>query len=68
MSISVEKEQLKEIIKESVSEVFEENRALFAHIIEEAIEDTFFMESMIDGESTDLVSRDVIFGLLENES
>ncbi|HAV14366.1 MAG TPA: hypothetical protein DCX06_12870 [Opitutae bacterium] len=67
MSISVEREELKGIIKESVSELFEQNRELFAGIIEEVIEDKLFMDAMKAGESSELVSRDVIFAALKNE-
>ncbi len=67
MSISVEREELKGIIKESVSELFEQNRELFAGIIEEVIEDNLFMDSMKAGESSDLVSRDAIFAALKSE-
>jgi len=67
MSISVEREELKGIIKESVSELFEQNRELFAGIIEEVIEDKLFMDSMKAGESSELVSRDAIFAALKNE-
>lgn len=67
MSISVEREELKSIIKESVSELFEQNRELFAGIIEEAIEDKLFMDAMKTGESSELVSRDTIFAALKNE-
>lgn len=68
MSISVEREELKGIIKESVSELFEQNREIFAGIIEEVIEDKLFMDTMKAGESSELVSRDTIFAALENES
>ena len=61
MSISVEKEELKDIIKESITEIFEQNRDIFAHIIEEVIEDKLFMGALMSGESTELVSRDSIF-------
>ena len=67
MSVSVEKEDLKKLIKESVVEVFEQNRSLFAHIIEEVIEDKALMEAMTEGENTDLVSRDAIFDVLGSE-
>ncbi len=67
MSISVEKEELKGIIKESVSELFEQNRELFAGIIEEVIEDKLFMDAMKAGESSDLVSRDAIFAAFKHE-
>ena len=67
MSISVEREELKGIIKESVSELFEQNRELFVGIIEEVIEDKLFMDAMKAGESSELVSRDAVFAALKNE-
>jgi hypothetical protein len=66
MSISLEREELKGIIKESVSELFEQNRELFAGIIEEVIEDKLFMDAMKAGESSELVSRDAVFAALRN--
>ncbi|MFT5837352.1 MAG: hypothetical protein ACI9ZV_000857 [Candidatus Azotimanducaceae bacterium] len=68
MSISIEREELKGLIKESVSELFEQNREVFASIIEEVIEDKLFMEALRNGESSDLVSRDAIFAALKNGS
>jgi|GEM_PF-1534953 len=68
MNIPLEKEELKGMIKESVSEIFEQNREFFAGIIEEVIEDKLFMDSMKSGESSKLVSRNAIFAALENES
>ena len=67
MSISVEREELKGIIKESVSELFEQNREVFAGIIEEVIEDKLFMDAMKVGESSELVSREEVFAVLDNE-
>ena len=66
MSISVEREELKGIIQESVFELFEQNRELFAGIIEEVIEDKLFMDAMKAGESSELVSRDAVFAALRN--
>ena len=66
MSISLEREELKGIIKESVSELFEQNRELFAGIIEEVIEDKLFMDAMKAGESSEMVSRDAVFAALRN--
>ena len=68
MSISVEKEELKDIIKESVSEIFEQNRDLFANIIEEVIEEKLFLGALKGGESSELVSREAIFSALDDES
>jgi len=66
MSISLEREELKGIIKESVSELFEQNRELFADVIEEVIEDKLFMDAMKAGELSELVSRDAVFAALKN--
>ena len=66
MQISVEKEELKGIIKESVSELFDQNREFFVGIIEEVIEAKLFMDAMKAGESSELVSREEVFAALEN--
>ena len=68
MNSFVEKEELKGIIKESVSELFEQNREFFVGIIEEVIEDKLFMDEMKSGESSDLVSREEVFAVLGDES
>ncbi|MCH8476115.1 MAG: hypothetical protein LAT55_12915 [Opitutales bacterium] len=68
MSLVSDRDELKSIIKESFSEILEQNRDLFAQIIEEAIEDKLFMEALQAGESTDLVSREAVFEALDNES
>lgn len=67
MSMVVEKEELKAIIKESVAEIFEQNRDFFAHVIEEVVEDKLFMDAILRGESTEIVSPEAIFDVLENE-
>ena len=66
MSISLEREELKGIIKESVSELFEQNREIFAGMIEEVIEDKLFVDAMKAGESSKLVSREAVFAALKN--
>lgn len=64
MSLSVEREELKSIIKESMAEAFEQNRDYFARILDEVIEDKLFMEAIREGEKTELVSRDAVFEAL----
>lgn len=68
MSVSVDKEELKDLIKQSVSELFVENRELFAEIIEEVIEERLFMELVKSGEASEIVPREAIFATLDNES
>ncbi|MGJ3242562.1 MAG: hypothetical protein ACFE0O_06360 [Opitutales bacterium] len=67
MSLPIERDELKQLIKESVSEVFDQNRELFAQVIEEVIEDKKFMEAMKVGESTDLATRAAVFDALNHE-
>ena len=68
MNIQLEQEEMKSLIKESISEAFEQNREYFAQIIEEIIEDKFFLKALKEGEETDFVSRDEIFNALKNET
>jgi len=59
---------MKSLIKESISEAFEQNREYFGQIIEEIIEDKFFLKALKEGEETELVSREEIFNALKNET
>ena len=68
MNTQLEKEQMKSLIKESISEAFEQNREYFGQIIEEIIEDKFFLKALKEGEETELVSREEIFNALKNET
>ena len=68
MNTQIEKEQMKSLIKESISEAFEQNREYFGQIIEEIIEDKFFLKALKEGEETELVSREEIFNALKNET
>jgi len=68
MNTQIEKEQMKSLIKESISEAFEQNREYFGQIIEEIIEDKFFLKVLKEGEETELVSREEIFNALKNET
>ena len=68
MNIQLEQEEMKSLIKESISEAFEQNREYFAQIIEEIIEDKFFLKALKEGEETDFVSRDEIFNAMKNET
>lgn len=67
MSLLTEKEELKALIKESVSELLDQKRDFFAQLIEEVVEDKLFMEALIVGEGSGLVSREAIFDALDHE-
>lgn len=67
MGLVLEREELKALIKESVTEVLAQNRELFAEVVEEVLEDKRFMAALRAGESSDLVEREAIFEALERE-
>lgn len=61
MSITLEKEQLKQLIKESVTEVLEER----IHLLEE-LEDKLLLEAIKAGENTDSVPSKEVFAALHS--
>lgn len=67
MNLSMEREQLKELIKESVSEAFEQNREQFARLIGETLEDNGLAAAIREGETSEIVSRDEVFAALKHE-
>jgi len=66
VNTSLEKEQLKEVIKESLAEVFEQKRDFFVQLFGEVIEDQLFVEAIKDGESSGSVDRDEVFAALRS--
>ena len=56
--------QFKSIIKSALSEVIDENEALIAQILHDAIEDAFVTKAIKVGRRTKKVTRDKIFQTL----
>jgi hypothetical protein len=61
----LESEQLKEIFKSAIVELLRENRADVSALLSEIIEDIAMEKAISEGENSELVSRESIFGLLE---
>lgn len=61
MITEIEKTELKAVIKESLSEVFEQNKNYFVEILENVIEDRFFLEAIKAEEDSETASRDEVF-------
>ncbi|MBE9050527.1 hypothetical protein IQ243_08905 [Nostocales cyanobacterium LEGE 11386] len=61
-------EQLKEILKSAIVELIRDNREEVSEFLTEIIEDIAMERAIAEGETTDLVSRDSIFQLLEPKS
>jgi hypothetical protein len=67
MEAQINQAQLKELLEAAIVEVLEERRDLISDLIEEALEDLALARAIEEGESTDIVSRDEVFKLLEGQ-
>lgn len=63
--ITLNPEQLKEILKSAIIELLRENRGEVLDLLSEIIEDIAMEQAIIEGETTELVSREAVFQLLE---
>lgn len=68
MELSINQEELKNIIKTALVEVFEERQDLLHDAIEDAIEDVALAHAIEEGEGTELVKREEVFRLLEGKA
>ncbi len=65
MAISTDDEKLKELVKAAVIDVLEERRDFVKDILVEAMEDMALDKAITQGLTSDPISRDEIFELLE---
>ncbi len=63
--ITLNPDQLKEIVKGAIIELLRDSREEFSELLAEVIEDIALERAIVEGESTELVSREAIFKLLE---
>jgi len=63
--ITLNPEQLKEILKSAIVELLRDNREEFSELLAEVIEDIAMERAIEEGKNTEFVSRDTIFQLLE---
>ena len=64
----IESEQLKEIFKSAIVELLRENSSEVSALLTEIIEDIAMEKAIDEGENTELISRESIFGLLERKA
>lgn len=64
---TIDEERLKELLKSALVEVLEEQRNLVQEIVEEAMEDIALSRAIEQGLSSEAISRDEVFAILEGE-
>ena len=64
---SLDENQLKELFKQAMTELFEERRDIFYDLFVEVIEDAGLVNAIREGDSGETVSRETIFRILEGE-
>ena len=65
--ISLDNNKLKELIKTAIVELIQEQKEVFSDLLAEVIEDIALEKAIKEGESTDPVSREAIFKILERQ-
>lgn len=63
--ITLNPDQLKDILKTAIMELIRDNRKEVSEFLAEIIEDVAMEQAIAEGETTELVSRESIFQLLE---
>ena len=63
--ITLNPDQLKDILKSAIVELMRDNRKEVSEFLAEVIEDLAMEQAIAEGETTELVSRESIFRLLE---
>jgi hypothetical protein len=66
--LSVDEKKLKNLLKETLIEVIEQKKDLFHDIVAEAIEDIAITNAIKEGESTESISREEVFSIIEEKS
>ena len=66
--LSVDEKKLKDLLKETLIEVIEQKKDLFHDIVAEAIEDIAITNAIKEGESTESISREEVFSIIEGKS
>lgn len=66
-TITIEEGKLKDLIKTALIDVLETRRDLMREVVEEALEDLAFSRAIEEGMSSETVSRDEVFAVLESK-
>ncbi len=61
-----DEQRLKDLLKSAVAEALEEHREFVRDIVEEALEDVALAHAIEEGLKSETVSRNTVFGILED--
>jgi ribosomal protein S18 acetylase RimI-like enzyme len=65
ITLNLEEQQLKDIFKQALLEIFEERQDLAEALFQETLEDWGLLQAIREGETTDTVTRETVFDVLE---
>jgi signal transduction histidine kinase len=65
MNPATDKEAMKQLFKEALSEALEERRDLLHEVFAEVLEDFALAEAIREGQQSELATRDEVFSILE---
>jgi hypothetical protein len=65
VTISVEEQDFKDLLKQAIIELLEERQDLFQELFTEAIEDLGLINAIKEGETTPTVSKNEVLSILE---
>ena len=68
MTLTIDEQNMKRLLKEALLELFEERQELFYELVSEVIEDAGLIQAIKEGEDTEYVSRDEVFAILDDDS
>ena len=63
--VSFDEERVKELFKQALRELLQEQRELLYDVFTEALEDMALVNAIQEGEAEDSISRDEVFAILE---
>ncbi len=65
ITLNLEEQQLKDIFKQALLEIFEERQDLAESLFQETLEDWGLLHAIREGETTNTVTRETVFDVLE---
>jgi hypothetical protein len=68
MTLTIDEQNMKRLLKEALLELFEERQELFYELVSEVIEDAGLIQAIKEGKDTKYASRDEVFAILDDNS